>query len=159
MKRFRELVSWSRLGKSPWALKSLKRPVAVMAIVILLLTMGTVWLFTVGAIDSKAHWFDETAVPNGVGICHYLGNGDRIILIDGTFDGATVSLQTAVRNSTGNTPCASADRMIDVNVPALVGITAESVFVPMQTGAGFYRLLVVGGAGSESINMHVREVE
>lgn len=124
--------------------------------IILLLTLGAVWFFTTGALDAKRHWFDETGISNGVGLCHYI-NTDRVILIDGIFDSATVSLQTAVRNATGSTPCASADRMIDVNIPALVGVTTETSFIEATLKSGHYRLLVAGGMGSESINLHVRE--
>lgn len=78
------------------------------------------------------------------------------MVIYGTFDGANATLQKALGVQKGNVDkCTTPDKMKNVTIPALVGATAETDYVPMQAFWGYYRLLVAGGGGSEDLNLEL----
>lgn len=125
---------------------------------ILVLVVATVFVIGASIKTKTVNWFDETGITNGVGQCHYIKTapGGWVVVIDGTFDGASVTLQSGVRNLTGPTPCANADLMKDVTVPALVGVVVETEFVGADLKSGYYRVKVENGNGAELINFHAR---
>ncbi len=126
--------------------------------VILLLFVSLIWIGA-SVTTSTANWFDETGITNGVGQCHYIETapGGWVVVFDGTFDSASVTLQSGIRNLTGSTPCAGADLMKDVAVPGLVEVVAETAFVGADLKSGYYRVKVENGNGAESINLHWRK--
>ena len=81
-------------------------PMARLTLNILLtitIIIGCIFIVAASTLDQKSDWFDETGITNGVGICHFLKT-DYIFRISGTFDSATVTLQTAEGNLGGKSP-------------------------------------------------------
>lgn len=105
----------------------------------------------VTAVSSKAA-FLETDVSNGVGDWQVM-KGEWSIRIYGTFDGASVSVETL----TEGTP-ATPTKVTNVSATALVGAALETEWAGLQAGHGSYRINVTGGGGSESITWTGRRV-
>jgi len=108
-------------------------------------------LATIGASTTTRECIDEQGITNGFGDCFHL-KGKYVVAIDGTFDNATATLQKAHRETGG---CDSITKLKNVRAVELVGAAAETPYVEITAGEGYYRLLVAGGQGAESIGINI----
>jgi hypothetical protein len=93
-------------------------------------------------------WFIEKGVANGDGDWQYLA-GEYACRIYGTFDSATVDVETFIDGTT-----AAPVDIFDIGAAGLVGVTVDSGWVDLRARSAYYRIEVTGGLGSESINWH-----
>jgi hypothetical protein len=146
-KRFKAVADEDRLF-----LAEIKRRDRAISIAVVVALMAAALLF-LGATTKTAHRFTETAVSNGDGDWQYL-KGTFTVQIYGTFDSATVDVETLVEGTTTSPTVVS-----DISVPDLIGVTSLSPWATLTAGDGYYRIEVSGGLGSESISWQVRDTQ
>ena len=111
-------------------------------------------LIAVAALTPTRDCLDEQGIGNGVGDPFHL-SGKYIVAIDGTFDMATATMRKAHRETGGGT---NIIKLKDVSIPALVGVVAETPYVELEAGEGYYLLEVSGGGAGVSLGINVCKV-
>jgi len=112
-------------------------------------------LLLINAATTSRGCIDETGITNGVGDCYHL-DGRYVVAIDGTFDGASVTLEKIHRDN--GTQCANPVKVKDIGVPSLVDVVVETEYIGMDAGEGYYQVVVGGGGGGELIGVNICKV-
>lgn len=127
-----------------WAVFSGGVLAVVLAILSTLLTPA--WASTTASADG--YFTERLIITNGDQATHYIPTAAANCTVYGTWDGATVSMETEVPGTAGE------ER--NVGVEAFLGATADVEFTQVQVGSGRYRLTVSGAGAGTSLTFHCR---